>query len=160
MKQTSSFIIAAGENAGIKRTKMKTTTTILLFALIVCVSFTSYVFGRYQQRSYVLEHEADIAKEEPGTHKGTGTTLGYSFFKDAPGTKLTFRKRVMKPGSSIGYHLQKNDEIYYIASGTGTMQMNGETFPVKAGDAVLTYPGSSHGLIQTGSEDMVVMIVY
>ena len=73
---------------------------------------------------------------------------------------MVFRKRVLHPGSAIGYHLQKEDEIYYIVSGTGEMKMNGETFPVKAGDGILTRPGSSHGLTQTGKEDLVVIINY
>ena len=33
---------------------------------------------------YVLERDSEVAREEPGTHKGGGTTIGYSFFKDTP----------------------------------------------------------------------------
>lgn len=109
---------------------------------------------------YILEQEADIAVSEPGSHKGGGTTIGHNFFAKAEGLKLVFKKRILKPGSAIGYHLQKEDEIYYVISGTGEMQMNGETFSVKAGDAVLTRPGSSHGLKQTGDEDLTIIINY
>ena len=109
---------------------------------------------------YILEHEKDIAKDESGPHNGGGNTIGYSFFSKAEGLKMTFRKRVLHPGSAIGYHLQKEDEVYYIISGTGEMQMNGKTFPVKSGDAILTRPGSSHGLKQTGKNDLVVIITY
>jgi len=108
----------------------------------------------------MLQHEQDIARAEPGTHEGKGTTTGYSFFADADSLKTVFRKRVLHPGSSIGYHLQKEDEIYYIIRGTGEMQINGKTFPVKAGDAILTKPGSSHGLKQTGTADLAIIIVY
>ena len=129
--------------------------------ILILLLAASFVFGRkYQEHGYIVERETEIAKQEPGTHNGTGTTIGHSFFKDVPNLKLAFKKRIMKPGSSIGYHLQKEDEIYYILSGTGTMQMNDKTFPVKAGDAVLTRPGNSHGLIQTGTEDLVIMINY
>src|SRR5215211_7838477 len=87
------------------------------FLLVVLVSVVSFVFGRrYQQQRYILEHEKDIAKKEPSPHNGKGMSTGYSFFANAGGLKLAFRKRVLKPGSSIGYHLQKEDEIYYIAS--------------------------------------------
>ena len=109
---------------------------------------------------YILERDKDVAKEEPGTHNGGGQTVGYSFFAKAPGLKLVFRKRALKPGSGIGYHLQKEDEIYYVLSGRGVMTIDGKAFDVGPGDAVLTRPGSSHGLKQAGPEDLVIMINY
>jgi len=38
------------------------------------------------------------------------------------------------------------------------MQRNGEEFPVKPGDAIFTRPGSSHGLKQTGKDDLMLII--
>ena len=130
----------------------------ILVLISICL-FTAPVFSQTRQ-PYILEHEKDIAKNEPGTHNGGGSTVGYSFFSKADSLKMTFRKRVLHPGSAIGYHLQKEDEVYYIITGTGEMQMNGKSFPVKAGDAVLTRPGSSHGLKQTGKGDLVIIITY
>lgn len=130
------------------------------FLLIILVSVVSFVFGGRYQQSYILEHEKDIAKEEPPPHDGVGMSTAYSFFGNAPGLKLAFRKRVLRPGSAIGYHLQKEDEIYYILSGTGIMKMNGDSFAVKAGDGILTRPGSSHNLQQTGADSLVVIINY
>lgn len=110
---------------------------------------------------YILEHDADVKREGPAPHDGPGRSTGYGFFEKAnPPFKLAFRKRVLHPGAAIGYHLQKEDEVYYILSGTGIMQMNGSEFPVKAGDGILTRPGSSHGLKQTGKDDLVLMINY
>ena len=109
---------------------------------------------------YVLERDAEVARDEPGTHQGGGMTVGYSFFSKVPNLKLVFRKRALKPGSGIGYHLQKEDEIYYVLSGRGEMTMDGKTFEVKPGDAILTRPGASHGLKQIGKEDLVIMINY
>jgi mannose-6-phosphate isomerase-like protein (cupin superfamily) len=130
----------------------------ILLAVIFCL-FAVSSFAQTKQ-PYILEHEKDIAKSEPGTHNGGGNTTGYSFFTKADSLKMTFRKRVLHPGSAIGYHLQKEDEIYYVISGTGEMRMNGKSFPVKAGDAILTRPGSSHGLKQTGKSDLVIIITY
>ncbi len=113
-----------------------------------------------QQAGYVLERDKDVARNEPGTHKGGGETIGYSFFAKTPNLKLVFRKRTFKPGSAIGYHEQKEDEIYYVLSGRGMMQMNGKEFEVGPGDAILTRPGSSHGLKQIGAEDLVIIINY
>ena len=109
---------------------------------------------------YVLERDADVAREEPGTHKGGGRTIGYSFFKDTPKLAMVFRKRALKPGAAIGYHEQTEDEIYYVLSGRGIMTIDGKPIEVGPGTAVLTRPGSSHGLKQVGTEDLVIMINY
>jgi len=109
---------------------------------------------------YILQNDIEIAKKEPGTHQGGGETIGFNFFSGAKNLKTVFKKRVLKPGSSIGYHLQKEDEIYYVISGNGIMQMNGKTFLVKPGDAILTRPGSSHGIAPNPDNDLIIMIVY
>ncbi|RYG46530.1 MAG: cupin domain-containing protein, partial [Chitinophagaceae bacterium] len=135
--------------------------------IVVAVSFfitgllASQVMGRNnQQAGYILEHEKDIANPQPGPHDGGGKTTAYNFFSGATDFRLAFRKRALHPGSAIGYHLQKEDEIYYVLSGHGQMEMNGKTFDVHPGDAILTRPGSSHGLKHTGKDDLVIMINY
>lgn len=139
---------------------MKKAFAAITFLLLVLVSVVSFVFGRRYQQGYILEHEKDLAKDQPPPHNGVGMSTAYSFFANVPDLKLTFRKRVLKPGSAIGYHLQTEDEIYYVVSGTGIMKMNNDSFAMKAGDAVLTRPGSSHSLQQTGSENLVIIINY
>ena len=136
---------------------------ISLTTLAILFFMAGYFFSaahQSQDTGYILEHEKDIAAAEPGPHNGGGSTTAYKFFSKAKDSKLEFRKRVMHPGSAIGYHLQKEEEIYYILSGEGEMQMNGKSFPVTGGDAILTHGGSSHGLKQTGTEDLVVIINY
>jgi len=109
---------------------------------------------------YIVQRDQDIAKQEPGTHNGGGQTVGYSFFDKTPGMKFVFRKRALKPGSGIGYHEQKEDEVYYVLSGKGTMTIDDKPFEIGPGTAILTRPGSSHGLKQTGAEDLVILIAY
>ncbi len=109
---------------------------------------------------YIVETDAQIAKEEPGTHNGGGMTTGYSFFAKVPKLKLVFRKRSFHPGSGVGLHTQKEDEIYYVLSGRGQMTLDGKTVDVTPGTAVLTRTGSSHSLKQVGNEDLVVLINY
>ena len=96
--------------------------------------------GKPAPGGYVLERDKDVARNEPGTHNGGGETIGYSFFSKTPNLKLVFRKRAFKPGSAIGYHLQREDEIYYVLSGRGMMTIDGKEFEVGPGDAVLTRP--------------------
>ena len=133
---------------------------IILVALSSVLLISSAIGNQKQPSGYILEHENDIAVTEPGPHKGGGNTIAHKFFKNASTSKLQFTKRILKPGSAIGYHLQKEEEIYYIVSGAGEMSMNGEIFTVQAGDAILTHAGSSHGLKQTGKNDLVLIINY
>jgi mannose-6-phosphate isomerase-like protein (cupin superfamily) len=109
---------------------------------------------------FILEHEKDIAKTEPGPHEGKGQTTAFPFFQADPSFGTVFRKRILHPGSSIGYHLQEKHEVYYVISGNGTMEMNGKSFTVTAGDAILTQPGSHHGLRNDREGDLTILIVY
>jgi mannose-6-phosphate isomerase-like protein (cupin superfamily) len=109
---------------------------------------------------YIIERDADIARDEPGTHNGGGMTIGYSFFAKVPNLKLVFRKRAFHPGSGVGLHEQKEDEIYYVLSGKGRMTLDGKDYDVTPGTAILTRTGSSHSLKQMGSDDLVVLINY
>jgi mannose-6-phosphate isomerase-like protein (cupin superfamily) len=109
---------------------------------------------------YIVQHDADVAKAEPGTHNGGGQTIGYSFFDKTPGMHFVFRKRALKPGSGIGYHEQHEDEVYYVLSGRGVMTLDDKPMDVGPGTAILTRTGSSHGLKQIGDEDLVILIAY
>lgn len=136
--------------------------SILIVAITIATAFISVKANAQSADTskYIIQNDIEVAKEEAGTHNGGGKTIGFNFFADAKNLKTAFRKRILKPGSSIGYHLQKEDEIYYVISGNGTMQMNGRTFAVKPGDAILTRPGSSHGITPNADNDLVIMIVY
>jgi quercetin dioxygenase-like cupin family protein len=109
---------------------------------------------------YIIERDSQVAAQQPGPHDGGGQTIGYSFFAKVPKLNLIFRKRALKPGAAIGYHEQKEDEIYYVLSGRGVMTLDGKEHEVGPGTAILTRPGSSHGLKQVGPEDLVIMINY
>jgi mannose-6-phosphate isomerase-like protein (cupin superfamily) len=142
--------------------KVRVSKRYLLLAVVVLLALTGATSAQEAPKpgGYVLERDKDVARNEPGTHNGGGQTIGYSFFAKTPNLKLVFRKRAFKPGSAIGYHLQREDEIYYVLSGRGMMTIDGKEFEVGPGDAVLTRPGSSHGLKQIGKEDLVILINY
>lgn len=136
---------------------------VTIIIVIVSTSVISAALSfrhKMQQVGYIFEHEEEVASSQSGPHDGGGSTTAYNYFSKATDCKLVFRKRRLHPGSSIGYHLQTDNEIYYIVSGNGEMKMNGKTFAVKAGDGILTLPGSSHSLTPTGTEDLVVIINY
>jgi len=133
---------------------------LLLITVLVTAAWSQASAQKPVPGGYVLEHDADVAKNEPGTHNGGGETIGYSFFAKTPKLGLVFRKRLFKPGSGIGYHLQSEDEIYYVLSGRGMMTIDDKSFEVGPGAAVLTRPGSSQGLKQIGAEELVILINY
>jgi len=137
---------------------MKTITSILTGILIGAAAVAGAQHAA--KGGYIIERDAEVAKTEPGTHNGGGQTVGYSFFAKAPKMPFVFRKRAMKPGSGIGYHEQKEDEVYYILSGKGVMTLDDKPVEVGPGTAILTRPGSSHGLKQAGNEDLVLVIAY
>jgi mannose-6-phosphate isomerase-like protein (cupin superfamily) len=109
---------------------------------------------------FIVQRDAEIARNEPGTHNGGGQTIGYSFFDKTPGMKFVFRKRALHQGAGIGPHEQREDEVYYVLSGKGAMTVDDTPVDMTTGTAVLTRPGSSHSLKQVGSEDLVVLIAY
>ena len=109
---------------------------------------------------FIVQRDAEIAKNEPGTHDGGGQTIGYSFFDKTPGMKFVFRKRALHPGAGVGPHEQHEDEVYYVLSGRGVMTVDDTKVDMTPGTAVLTRPGSSHSLTQVGAEDLVVLISY
>jgi mannose-6-phosphate isomerase-like protein (cupin superfamily) len=134
-----------------------------IIALLVGIVIGAAALAGAQQKmkgGYIVERDAEVAKNEPGTHNGGGETVGYSFFAKVPKMPFVFRKRALKPGSGIGYHEQKEDEVYYVLSGKGVMTLDDKPMDVGPGTAILTRPGSSHGLKQVGNEDLVILIAY
>ena len=127
----------------------------------ICIGATAMLIAQTPAKGgFIVQRDADIAKNEPGTHNGGGQTIGYSFFDKTPGMKFVFRKRAFHPGSGVGLHEQHEDEVYYALSGKGVMTVDGKDIEMTAGTAVLTRPGSSHSLKQVGNEDLVILIAY
>ncbi|MCR5183474.1 MAG: cupin domain-containing protein [Opitutales bacterium] len=64
----------------------------------------------------------------------------------------------LEPGCEIGVHRHLNEsETYYILAGTGVYDDDGVKREVKAGDITFTGHGHSHGLLNTGTENLVLM---
>ncbi|MDD3252855.1 MAG: cupin domain-containing protein [Lachnospiraceae bacterium] len=74
-----------------------------------------------------------------------------------------FAHTTVYPGSEIGYHVHENDaEIYYILSGEGRYNDNGNVVKVSAGDVTMTGSGEGHGIEAIGNEpiEMIALILY
>jgi mannose-6-phosphate isomerase-like protein (cupin superfamily) len=69
-----------------------------------------------------------------------------------------YAKIVLPPGASIGWHQHTGDaETYYILKGQGTVNDNGVTGPIRAGDVMFTGNGENHSIENTGSEDLEML---
>ena len=70
----------------------------------------------------------------------------------------------LEPGSSIGFHRHDSEtEYYFILSGTGSVNDDGNEVNVKQGDSVITGNGASHSIKNTGSDALVfhaVIVTY
>lgn len=64
------------------------------------------------------------------------------------------------PGASIGLHAHETgSEIVYVLSGTGTAWFDGESEPLRPGICHYCPKGHTHGMINDGSEDLVIFTV-
>lgn len=143
-----------------ENTKIILITIVLLIIGSVSQSMAQTGPTKSDPAKFIFERDEQVRKEEPGPHNGGGESIGYTFFDKAPGYHTVFKKRTLKSGSAIGYHRQTEDEVYYIIEGRGEITLNGEKFPVKQGDAILTRTGSEHGIAPVEGYDLTIIIVY
>jgi mannose-6-phosphate isomerase-like protein (cupin superfamily) len=65
------------------------------------------------------------------------------------------------PGGEIGEETHDRvEQTLYFQTGAGEGMLNGETFPIGAGDVVVVTPGTRHNFKNTGSEPLKVATVY
>jgi mannose-6-phosphate isomerase-like protein (cupin superfamily) len=93
---------------------------------------------------------------------GTGDVEIVHVFKkeELKGKARLFARFILKNKCSIGFHTHDNEEeIYYIISGTGTVEDNGTTYEITAGDAILTGNGEGHSISNHQDEPLEVLAV-
>ena len=103
--------------------------------------------------SYVINENDVEAKDLPGR------SLKWLYtpeMKQAEG--FTFNVVTLEPGNTVkpAHSHKNNEELIYIVSGAGEVNIDGEVYEVSAGSAVLFSKGSVHMLRNSGSEDMKV----
>ncbi len=62
-------------------------------------------------------------------------------------------------GNRLTGHVDPMEEIYIVQSGRGKMQVDDEAHEVGPGDAVHIPIGSYHELINTGKEELTILVV-
>lgn len=92
----------------------------------------------------------------PGMNGGTGE-MAAKMFMDEYGKIIPCR---IHAGGSIGSHRHAaSDDINYIISGTGKAVCDGNEELLMAGTCHICRKGSEHSIINTGSDDLVMLTV-
>ena len=98
-------------------------------------------------------------EERPNMRGGNGTVkITHALEKEEiNGAMRLCATLTLEPGASIGEHIhEKEDEIFYIVSGTAKVMDNGVEKIVYAEDSVITGNGGSHSIENIGIDDLVV----
>ena len=103
------------------------------------------------------EMKKDVREKMRG---GNGVvTITHLFTKDElkSNTRLC-AKLTVPPGANIGFHEHiDEEEVFYIISGRGKVDDNGQIREVGAGDAILTGNGAGHSIECISEEPLEIM---
>ena len=64
------------------------------------------------------------------------------------------------PGATLARHRHAAPEIYYVISGTGCVEVDGQDYPATAGSAVFIPGGALHAFINTGAVTITFVYVF
>ncbi|WP_409495963.1 cupin domain-containing protein [Amycolatopsis sp. cmx-11-12] len=69
-------------------------------------------------------------------------------------------RSTLPPGAASGVHLHSRTEQFdYVVAGSGVMTINGTDHEVAAGDLITTCLGTRHGIRNTGTDDLVWLVI-
>jgi mannose-6-phosphate isomerase-like protein (cupin superfamily) len=72
-----------------------------------------------------------------------------------PAENQSLAEATLAPGQQTQRHYHAgSEELYYLVSGEGVMEIDGERSPVGPGDAILIPPGAWHQITATGSTEL------
>lgn len=92
----------------------------------------------------------------PKMNSGTGEITA-KMFADKDGKIIPCK---IRKGSSIGMHEHPtSDDINYVISGTGKAICDGKEEALVSGSCHICKKGSSHSIINTGDDDLVILTV-
>lgn len=131
-----------------------------LAALVACAGAPGAELQPPRAPAMILIAEEDVKVDEPPPHGKIGMSTAWRISDAVPVRSFEFRKRALHPGAAIGLHPINHDEIYYVLSGEGVVQSDGEEAVLTAGMAAYLYTGANVGIRQVGEEPLVLIIAY
>jgi quercetin dioxygenase-like cupin family protein len=91
------------------------------------------------------------APEEPA-HGGTVLKRVLIRQGDAASDLIYMNDAYVEPGQVVPAHEHLDmEEVFYVVSGQGEMQVGGEAAALQAGDRVIVPPRTAHVLVNTGT---------
>jgi mannose-6-phosphate isomerase-like protein (cupin superfamily) len=111
----------------------------------------------------IIERNVQTPKKIVDCHDGKGvlwcTEMLADYKKAGTGFKY-IHDNSLEPGGSIGEHRhEKDEEIYVILDGRGTMKVDGVVRHVGPGDVCLTRGGHSHDLTNGPEGSMHFLVI-
>jgi mannose-6-phosphate isomerase-like protein (cupin superfamily) len=119
------------------------------------------VLDRIPQFTF-MRFDRELLQPVPQMNGGQGTAMYRRALSSGPFSTLWsyVDHFLLKPGASAGPVAQADiSEIYYVISGAGTVTVNNETAPIKAGDGIPVDMGQTRSFTQTGSEPLEMFSV-
>ncbi len=114
--------------------------------------------------NYWKDSDRSGVREVDAYYAGTGKLLEKEFFKGQATLGVRFAVWELPPGASEGDHTHSGDddyeETYYFLSGEGVISIEGQRLPVRPGDAFLVPAGVAHGLSNTGSGPLRLVLLF
>ncbi len=125
------------------------------------------VVGLIPQRSEAADPQRKPLKsgvvsfEDAKTHQADWGEMRSYFTGETTGTKdVLTAVAIVKPGKAVHRaHRHAEEEYLILVEGSGTWSLDGKEFPAKRGDILHTEPWVYHGLTNTGTEQLIFVVV-
>jgi quercetin dioxygenase-like cupin family protein len=110
---------------------------------------------------YVLNpDDLDWAEVDSAGHASTDFMFTPTVIdKDYTGA-YSSRLGLMRPGKRSGLHTDPYNHAFYFVQGAGHVQIGEENWSLQPGTVLKIPAGKEHGISNTGSDDLVFLVIY
>lgn len=99
----------------------------------------------------ILKHATEVPGKEVVMEGAKYVILRPLIMKEDGAPGFAMRLFEMKPGGHTPFHTHDWEHVNYILEGEGTLTLENEDVPIKAGDAILVPPGEKHNYRNTSN---------